>query len=70
MKLDPSPIPIPDRGAPKSELTRMVAGLECGQSVLCDVFAEVDSVRKWMRRNGRKIAVRKMDGGWRVWRTE
>lgn len=69
MKIE-SGIPIPDRSNYRTELTRTAGRMECGQSVVVDTDGQVDSIRKWMRRKGRKIVVRKMDGGWRVWRTE
>lgn len=63
-------IPIPGKSVYKTPLTLAAEKMECGNSVVLNEEGQVATLRKWMRRHGRKVVVRKMDGGWRAWRTE
>lgn len=67
MKIE-SGIPIPERNGPRTEKSRAIAGMKCGQSVLCMSEEEANSVRYLMRHHKFKALRRKVTGGWRVWR--
>lgn len=65
-------IPIPDqrvRGRPKSEAAVLACQMQIGESIFCGEPSHYETVRWWIRRIGGKYTSRKVDHGWRIWRT-
>ena len=62
-------IPIPVKNWSGSEFTRTIRALKVGESVLVDTDTKRDHARKIIKSLGGMYATRKMDGGWRIWRT-
>ena len=62
-------IPIPPKGRVRSVAGETARKLEVGESVLLDNEGDLNTANCALRRMGRKAAVRKTDGGWRLWRT-
>jgi hypothetical protein len=60
-------IPIPPK---RGQCARYVAmAMAPGDSVFFETEDKANTLRQWLREFGGKPIVRKMDGGWRVWRT-
>jgi hypothetical protein len=64
-----SNIPVPPAGKCRSAFTDMVRSMKVNQSILVDSWAKRDHARKVIKALGGQYVSRKMDGGWRVWRT-
>jgi hypothetical protein len=64
-------IPVPTRGRTASAELRAMRQLDVGQSFLVQDWQGANRVRfHQCKEPGKKFAMRKIDGGWRVWRTE
>ena len=56
------------RQLPRSEGARLVSGMEPGDSMLTDSESTARNMTTMGRKRGWKMAQRKVEGGWRVWR--
>lgn len=61
-------IPIPEPFG-RTEAGNEARQMKPGDSRMCLTEAERDTTRYMIKRRGGKATVRKVDGGWRVWRT-
>lgn len=64
-----SGIPIPPKCANTKPFCETVRSLQVGQSLLCNTERLARIARAALIRAGRKCTWRKVDGGWRLWRT-
>ena len=64
-------VPIPAVGASRVRPPGQIAEkMEAGDSVLCDAESIAHRVRYSLINRGHKATMRKVEGGWRVWRIE
>jgi hypothetical protein len=61
-------IPIPRLGRPRTTAGEEGRQMKPGDSRLCDSESEASTVKSAIRLSGGKAAIRKVEGGWRVWR--
>ncbi len=62
-------IPIPPRGDHGPGRTHPAHSMEVGDSILFPTENKAAQAQCHLIRTGKKGAVRKVEGGWRVWRT-
>ena len=62
------PLPPASRGKPGKYDFALV--MEPGDSVLVETLNAASAIAARLKNNGRKAAQRKVEGGFRVWRTE
>ena len=62
-------IPIPPQGRCGCQRKHAVHSMEVGDSILFSVEKKAKSAHGLLSRVGKKTTVRKVEGGWRVWRT-
>jgi hypothetical protein len=63
----PPPRKGPGGGRPRSAATIAATNLKPGECLVCDTYAEYQTVRSRMQRIGRKFIGKKTRDGWRVW---
>lgn len=64
-----SDIPIPQACPARTRVSKLVRAMKVGDSILVSEEGELSSARKTLVRLGGKPVTRKVEGGWRVWRT-
>lgn len=63
------PIPYSKATGPRTAITKLVRQMVPGESILIPSRADYDTARKVLTQMRAKPVTRKVDGGWRVWRT-
>lgn len=63
-------VPIPRPYRARTETSRLVGEMQPGDSLLVDTEDAGRNVKYMGKYRGFKMTMRKMEGGWRVWRVE
>ena len=61
-------VPLPDSRI-RTELGRLARRMQVSESILCETEGQRDTVRKLIYERGGKCVTRKVEGGYRVWRS-
>lgn len=62
------PLPAKSYTGPRSVNGRTAAAMNVRDSVFCEKQSDMHGIRDALRGAGKGVAVRKVEGGWRVWR--